>query len=64
MDREGKKLASLERSIKSELEWVRSSAKGQVKKGKARLRVYDDLVGRYALNTPLILPSCCPNTPP
>lgn len=43
MDMEGKKLASLERSIKSELEWVRSNAKGSMKKGKARLRAYDDL---------------------
>ena len=34
---------SLQRSIASELEWVNSNAKGQQKKGKARLRRYDDL---------------------
>lgn len=36
-------MASLERTIKSELEWVRKNAKGQTKKGKARLRAYDEL---------------------
>lgn len=34
---------SLQRSIASELEWVNSNAKGQQKKGKARLRRYEDL---------------------
>lgn len=34
---------SLQRSIASELEWVNTNAKGQQKKGKARLRRYDDL---------------------
>ena len=34
---------SLQRSIASELDWVNSNAKGQQKKGKARLRRYEDL---------------------
>jgi len=40
---EGKKQDSLARTINQELEWVRSNAKGQQKKGKARLRAYDEL---------------------
>jgi hypothetical protein len=36
--------ASLQKQIAGELEWLQQSAKGQQKKGKARLRRYDDLV--------------------
>jgi ATPase subunit of ABC transporter with duplicated ATPase domains len=43
MEQEGKKQNSLQRTINQELEWVRSNAKGQQKKGKARLRQYEEL---------------------
>jgi len=43
LDAEKKKKSSLDRQIEQELEWVRSNAKGQVKKGKARLRQYEEL---------------------
>jgi hypothetical protein len=36
--------ASLQKQIAGELEWLQQSANGQQKKGKARLRRYDDLV--------------------
>ena len=36
--------AALQKQIAGELEWLQQSAKGQQKKGKARLRRYDDLV--------------------
>lgn len=36
--------ASLQRQIAGELEWLNQNAKGQQKKGKARLRRYEDLV--------------------
>lgn len=41
---ESKSQAALQRQIAGELEWLQQSAKGQQKKGKARLRRYDDLV--------------------
>lgn len=40
---ESRQQASLQRSLANELEWVRSNAKGQQKKGKARMRRYEDL---------------------
>ena len=43
LEAEGKKQDSLQRTINQELEWVRSNAKGQQKKGKARLRAYEEL---------------------
>ena len=43
LEAEGKKQDSLRRTINQELEWVRSNAKGQQKKGKARLRQYEEL---------------------
>lgn len=43
LEAEGKKQDSLQRTINQELEWVRSNAKGQQKKGKARLRQYEEL---------------------
>ena len=47
-DNEGRTQASLQAQMEAELEWVRSNAKGQQKKGKARLRRYDDLVEEAA----------------
>jgi len=43
LEAEGKKQDALQRTINQELEWVRSNAKGQQKKGKARLRAYEEL---------------------
>ena len=51
---------SLQRSIASELEWVNTNAKGQQKKGKARLRRYDDLTKQVMpllLDTLSLVPS-------
>lgn len=42
---------SLARAMAAELDWVRSNAKGQVKKGKARLRRYEDMVAAAATFT-------------
>ena len=42
---------SLSRAMSAELDWVRSNAKGQVKKGKARLRRYEDMVAQAATFT-------------
>jgi len=39
---------SLQKQIKAELEWVNKMAKGQQKKGKARLTRYEDLVAQAA----------------
>ena len=44
MQTEKRQQAGLQRSIASELDWVNTNAKGQQKKGKARLRRYDDLL--------------------
>ena len=49
---EKREQASLSRSINSELEWVRSNAKGQQKKGKARMRRYEDLVNEVPASPP------------
>jgi len=46
--RDAKASAAVGRAIDKELEFVRSKAKGQNKKGKARLRVYDELVEEQA----------------
>ena len=43
---ERKQQAGLQRAIDDELEFVRSKAKGQQKKGKARMRRYDELVSK------------------
>ena len=43
LEAERKKQDSLSRTINQELEWVRKNAKGQQKKGKARLRAYEEL---------------------
>ena len=51
---------SLQRSIASELEWVNTNAKGQQKKGKARMRRYDDLTKQVMpllLDTLSLVPS-------
>lgn len=46
MQGENKQQAGLQRAIDAELEFVRSKAKGQQKKGKARMRRYDELVSQ------------------
>ena len=46
MEGERKQQAGLQRVIDDELEFVRSKAKGQQKKGKARMRRYDELVSK------------------
>ena len=43
LESEQKKQDALSRTINQELEWVRKNAKGQQKKGKARLRAYEEL---------------------
>ena len=40
---ESRQQEGLKKAVQEELEWVRSNAKGQQKKGKARLRQYEDL---------------------
>ncbi len=49
MQAEAKKQTSLGRAIEQELEFLRSNAKGQQKKGKARMRRYDELVDQVRL---------------
>ncbi|CAL5227645.1 g10651 [Coccomyxa viridis] len=46
LEGERKQQAGLQRLLDSELEFVRSKAKGQQKKGKARMRRYDELVSQ------------------
>ena len=48
LDMEDKKASSMDKALKQELEWVRKNAKGQQKKGKARLRAYDELCAASA----------------
>jgi len=48
LDMEDKKASSMDKALKQELEWVRKNAKGQQKKGKARLRAYDELCAAAA----------------
>jgi methionyl-tRNA synthetase len=51
---ETRQQVNLQRSIASELDWVNSNAKGQQKKGKARLRRYEDLAQQvWHLQPPL-----------
>lgn len=44
METENKQQTALQRTIGRELEWMRANAKGQQKKGKARMRAYDELL--------------------
>lgn len=44
LKQEGKEQSALQRAMDAELDFVRSQAKGQQKKGKARMRRYDELV--------------------
>ncbi|DBA71404.1 TPA: hypothetical protein ACH3X2_011207 [Trebouxia sp. C0005] len=48
LETETRQQVNLQRSIASELDWVNSNAKGQQKKGKARLRRYEDLTQQAA----------------
>mmetsp|Transcript_19916 Transcript_19916/g.43567 ORF Transcript_19916/g.43567 Transcript_19916/m.43567 type:complete len:675 (-) Transcript_19916:182-2206(-) len=48
LSQEKRQQSSLKKQIEAELEWVNKMAKGQQKKGKARLRRYDDLVAAQA----------------
>ena len=52
---EANKQSSLNKAIQEELEWVRSNAKGQQKKGKARLRSYEALTQQV----PYLQPTNC-----
>jgi len=54
LEMEGKKKSAVDRTINAELEWVRSNAKGQQKKGKARLRAYEELCEAGAYTRPLL----------
>ena len=49
LKQEGKEQSALQRAIDAELDFVRSQAKGQQKKGKARMRRYDDLVDQASI---------------
>lgn len=48
---EKSKQSSLQKAIQAELEWVNKMAKGQQKKGKARLKRYEDLVAEAGAYT-------------
>lgn len=48
LDSEAKQQSALQASLDSELEWINSKAKGQQKKGKARMRRYDELVSQVS----------------
>ena len=48
LEGERKQQAGLQRLLDQELEFVRSKAKGQQKKGKARMRRYDELVSQVS----------------
>lgn len=43
---EKKQQSALAKAVNEELEWVRSNQKGQQKKGKARMRQYEELVAK------------------
>ncbi|KAG2486629.1 hypothetical protein HYH03_014686 [Edaphochlamys debaryana] len=45
---EAKQQATLDKAIEEELAWIARKAKGQQKKGQARMRRYDDLVAQQA----------------
>ncbi len=53
LQQEGKEQSGLQRAIAAELDFVRSQAKGQQKKGKARMRRYDELVDQARALPPL-----------
>ena len=55
---EAKQQSALQRSIDAELDWVNSKAKGQQKKGKARMRRYDELCAQVGLPAPSALGAC------
>lgn len=46
---EARQQTSLQKAIDAELEWVRSNRKGQQKKGKSRMRRYDELVAEVCV---------------
>lgn len=46
LEQEGKQEAAHQRTIKSELEWVRSNAKGKRTKSKARLERFEELMSK------------------
>lgn len=48
MQVESQKESGLKKAIDEELKWVQSNAKGQQKKGKARLRAFDELSQRVS----------------
>ncbi|KAG2434937.1 hypothetical protein HYH02_012134 [Chlamydomonas schloesseri] len=48
MTQEAKQQAALDKAIGEELEWINKKAKGQQKKGQARMRRYDELVAQQA----------------
>jgi len=51
LEQEGKQKAAREKALAKELEWVRKQQKGQQKKGKARLRRYDELLAESEAET-------------
>ncbi|GLC42782.1 hypothetical protein PLESTB_001417500 [Pleodorina starrii] len=48
LTQEAKQQAALDKAISEELEWINKKAKGQQKKGAARMRRYDELVTQQA----------------
>ncbi|GAQ85327.1 hypothetical protein KFL_002290170 [Klebsormidium nitens] len=44
LEQEDKQQSALAKNVELELEWIRKKAKGQQKKGKARMRQYEELV--------------------
>ncbi|GLI60196.1 hypothetical protein VaNZ11_002265 [Volvox africanus] len=48
MTQESKQQAALDKAISEELDWINKKAKGQQKKGAARMRRYDELVSQQA----------------
>ena len=57
LEGERKQQAGLQRLLDQELEFVRSKAKGQQKKGKARMRRYDELVSQVSLSRGPVQPT-------
>ncbi len=52
---ESQKETGLRKAIEDELAWVRSNAKGQQKKGKARLRAFDELTQQVSRESWLLI---------
>jgi len=48
LDQEQQQQSALQKTIAGELEWINKTAKGQQKKGQARVRRYEDLVAQAA----------------